>query len=465
MDSARSWAVAVACCWINVFGFAIVRSAGVVYVGILETFCVTREQAAWPVNLASVCYMTAGPLAGFLARYIAIWKLTLSGCVIGSLAVSACFWARSLTFLNASLGVIHGTSVGFLVLFAVVINQHFRKYRAMASGISHAGFSIGAIVFSPLIQVLFGEYGLRGSLLLSGALMLNSTAGVFLQRPPPVEGSKPVGRRHQLVQNDKSKASKRENDSLPDSTVKCRRQETGKESAADIEADVNENQDDNIIPSATETLLSNDVNETVRHTRKDGKSETSHQHSQESDFLKQQAEAPLDHASSIIKNHDQSSGTSVFSFVTFPRFYLIAGSQALVFFIMGTYITVVVDFSVDMGISRWHGVSLVSLYNVADMVARIGSGWVTDRGCLRKSTMMTLHFALWTLSLFVIPFCSAYYSQVLLSAVGGWCNGCVMILIVVFLVELVGIDNLGVTFGVCIFISGACGLLRPSLIG
>lgn len=60
MDSPRSWAVAAACCWMNLFTLAMVRSAAVVYVGVLQTFNVSREQASWPVNLSSVSYFLTG---------------------------------------------------------------------------------------------------------------------------------------------------------------------------------------------------------------------------------------------------------------------------------------------------------------------------------------------------------------------------------------------------------------------
>lgn len=60
MDSARSWVVAAACCWINVFTFAMIRSAAVVYVALLRAFPVSREQASWPVNLSVVCYLVTG---------------------------------------------------------------------------------------------------------------------------------------------------------------------------------------------------------------------------------------------------------------------------------------------------------------------------------------------------------------------------------------------------------------------
>ncbi|KAG0411906.1 hypothetical protein HPB47_010972 [Ixodes persulcatus] len=59
MDSARSWLVAGACCWINVFSCAMVVSSGIVYVNILQTLDVTREQASWPVSLMTNVYMVA----------------------------------------------------------------------------------------------------------------------------------------------------------------------------------------------------------------------------------------------------------------------------------------------------------------------------------------------------------------------------------------------------------------------
>ncbi|KAM7291225.1 monocarboxylate transporter 7 [Ixodes scapularis] len=461
MDSPRSWAVAAACCWMNVFGFGLVRSAGVVYVGILETFSVSREQASWPVNLSIVCYMTAGPFVGLLARHIAAWKLTMGGCIVGSLAVAACFLVNSVAYLNVLLGVIHGTSISFLLVFVVVINQHFLKYRAMASGISHAGFSLGAIIFSPLTHVLFNEYGLRGSLLLCGAIMLNSTVGVFLQRPPPASKLKLAQKRHRLEQTIESNPPKQNIIKVPASFVTCEPQEIGKEGLVNQKIDVKKHDDAGIDHSVTKTMLGGNEAETGRDTGQQEKSENKHQHFHPHDLAsKQKAEA-----TNLEPTKGQCSSGSVLSFFTFPSFYLIAASQVLVFFIMGTYTTIIVDFSVDNGISRWYAISLVSLYNATDMIARFGSGLITDRGFLNKNTMMALHFALWSVSLVVTPFCTAYYCQVVLALVGGWCNGCTMILIVVFFVELVGIDNLGVTFGVGIFFSGACGFLRPSLIG
>ncbi|EEC15084.1 monocarboxylate transporter, putative, partial [Ixodes scapularis] len=347
--------------------------------------------------------------AGLLARRVAIWKLTLSGCLLSSLSVSVCFFANGIPYLTFFLGATHGCGIACLTLCNTVISQHFCRYRTVASGISNAGFTLGSFLYPPLLQFFLDEYGTKASLLLCGSVMLNATAGALLHRLPCSAPRKPIA-----------------SFDIAETRLNCPR---------------NDN--------------------TRRDTGQQEKSENKHQHFHPHDLAsKQKAEA-----TNLEPTKGQCSSGSVLSFFTFPSFYLIAASQVLVFFIMGTYTTIIVDFSVDNGISRWYAISLVSLYNATDMIARFGSGLITDRGFLNKNTMMALHFALWSVSLVVTPFCTAYYCQVVLALVGGWCNGCTMILIVVFFVELVGIDNLGVTFGVGIFFSGACGFLRPSLIG
>ncbi|KAG0420453.1 hypothetical protein HPB47_003485 [Ixodes persulcatus] len=71
MDSKRSWAVAVACCWVNAFSLLTIRSASVIYVEILQTFSVTREQASWPLSLITVFYCFVAVCVISTCRYLA----------------------------------------------------------------------------------------------------------------------------------------------------------------------------------------------------------------------------------------------------------------------------------------------------------------------------------------------------------------------------------------------------------
>ncbi|KAH9373816.1 hypothetical protein HPB48_007462 [Haemaphysalis longicornis] len=190
MDSQRSWLAAAGCCWINIFSFFMIRSVAVVYVNVIDTFHTTREQASWPVTLAVTCFFSAALIAGILVRYVPVWKITFTASIVAGAAVSSCYFATGVTYLCLLYGVVYGLGVGHLTLSSTVIYQHFSKYRAVASGINMAGYSIGGLVFPPTTQFFFDEYGFRGAFLLSGGTMLNATAGTLLQRiPPPVQSA------------------------------------------------------------------------------------------------------------------------------------------------------------------------------------------------------------------------------------------------------------------------------------
>ncbi|EEC04730.1 monocarboxylate transporter, putative [Ixodes scapularis] len=259
MDSARSWVLAAACCWINTFSFATFRAAPVIYVGIMTTYHVTRQEAAWPLFITGVIY-------------------TAAGC-----------------------------GIAFLTLCNTVISQHFLRYRTVASGISNAGVTLGSFLYPPLVQFLFDEYGTRGGLLLCGGA--------------------------QIVTN------------------------------------------------------------------------------------------------------------------------------------MSTYLTVIVDLAMDRNIPKWDSVFLLLFYATSDLLARIGSGWITDKGVLKKSIMMALNLLLWSSSLCLMPLCYSFYLQSLLALLAGWCNGATFIMIPVLLMEHVGLEKFSVCFGTSFLLCGLPLLVMPGLIG
>lgn len=65
----------------------------------------------------------------------------------------------------------------------VLIGFYFRNRRSLANSIAKCGVGVGSVVFPPLITYLLGEYGLRGSMLLSGGICLHAIACATLLRP------------------------------------------------------------------------------------------------------------------------------------------------------------------------------------------------------------------------------------------------------------------------------------------
>lgn len=474
MDSPRSWAVAAACSWINAFTFSLIRSSAVVYVALLHAFPVTRERASWPANLSIVCYFLTGPIAGVLARHIPIWKLSVVGCLGGSLAICVCFFAPSMVFLDVFLGFIHGTSIGLLSLFSAVVNQHFVKYRAVASGIANAGFTVGGFLFPPVMKALEEKYGIRGTFLIFGAIMLNSVAGALLQRTPPpaqpYEGETAASTRDLdgkdvIIESEGDSLRPSESSRVPhrlDGSSSCGCRVTSDQCCQMVHFltseghgingdEPKEKTEQRVIPISTD---SNSAKKDVCF-------------SEEKDGLV----GPV--GKNKVESRPRNGGLDMkspkrqrfLSFLLLPEFYLITLSFTTIHFNMTTYTTVIVDFGADHGVPEWDAVYLVSVYAVSDLLARLGSGWITDRRYLRKSTMMGSHMALWGASLCLTPVCISYPSLVALSILLGWCNGSTIILVAVLIVELVGIDKVGVCFGCANGVAGLVGLTRPLLIG
>lgn len=184
-DSIHSWMTAAACALATFFGVGGRRSAGFLYVSILDTFHTTRSQASWPVVLMGGVLLLAGLISGPLAHKFTARPVALVGGFISALGLMLCFFATSIQYLVVTLGIVHAIGSGMVfVVIPTVINEHFLKYRGLAMGINFAGSTMGTFVFPKLLEFFSHHYGFRGALLLFGALSLHSIAfSLFLRQP------------------------------------------------------------------------------------------------------------------------------------------------------------------------------------------------------------------------------------------------------------------------------------------
>jgi len=67
----------------------------------------------------------------------------------------------------------------------VIVQQHFKKFRALAAAISGCGLSIGTLFAGPLLSAMLNAFRWRGTLLLMSAMVLNCCVFGGLYRPPP----------------------------------------------------------------------------------------------------------------------------------------------------------------------------------------------------------------------------------------------------------------------------------------
>ncbi|XP_037278547.2 monocarboxylate transporter 12 isoform X1 [Rhipicephalus microplus] len=428
MDSGRAWLVVAACCCINAFALAVIRSGAIVYVGVANTFRVTREDAAWPLCLATLFNLAAGPVSGVLARYFNICRLMRLGCLLASLSVSVSFFATGVPYLSVSLGVLHGCGLSLVALSYAVVNQNVSQYRALASGISNGGFVLGGILFPPLVQYLFDVYGTRGGLLVFGAVMLNSTAAALLTSSP-------------CSNTPRSKT-----------TTDCTEPRLPEVGAALLRSDSGEHPSLRMNPCCVsktdQTISLRDARCAMARANKE----------------------TLNLSSESISNNRrcslrQDAMVMCLSFVKLPKFYIVAYTMGQLWFLSTTLLTVVVDYAADRDMPKWEAVSLVTLITAPDLVARFTSGLATDKGVMRKSTMMAACCVGSACSYAMMPSFATYSALAAIMVVAGWCNGAAVAHIFVLAADIADPETFSMCLGIMNFIGAFALLERPLVIG
>ncbi|XP_040072974.1 monocarboxylate transporter 9-like [Ixodes scapularis] len=358
----------------------------------------------------------------------------------------------------------------FSILCNTVIRDHFTRKRALACGISYAGETLSGLVFPPLVQFLLEKYGQKGMFLVTGALMLNSTAGALLHLLPPETARKPAsiledGKKREMSFDKACSHKSGLRDSTDDSTGRALSPEDDgfltQDDVSDKRKTIQGVRDHLNLPQA---MLSESQTTEDPHNKK--QKECSNKtcvssYKEHDDVLDVHNEtAAYGLKTSINRNKITSP-----SHLRCPQFYIVAVAFSVIAFNVSTYSTVVVDFATDRKIYKWNAVLLLTIYAISDLLSRMGSGFITDKGFLKKSSMMAGNFLLWALSLCAMPFCYSFYLHAIQAVIVGLCSGATLILIPVFLMELVNTNKFSECFGLATLIAGIALLPRPLLIG
>ncbi|XP_075543049.1 monocarboxylate transporter 12-like isoform X3 [Dermacentor variabilis] len=155
-DSVHSWTVAGCCAMACFCSMAGRRSSGFLLVAFLDTFQVNRSEASWPVMLLSAL-------------------LCLSAIGAGMVFVAS----------------------------PTIISEHFVKHKGLATGVYFLGATLAAFVFPKLLEYLYDKYGLHGTLLIFGGMLMNGLAFSLFPRTPEWRRSASLGAEQPSSENEK----------------------------------------------------------------------------------------------------------------------------------------------------------------------------------------------------------------------------------------------------------------------
>ncbi|KAG7167254.1 uncharacterized protein LOC121868597 [Homarus americanus] len=184
-DGGYGWVVAFSACFINMWIVGFMKSYGVLYVEIRSAFPeASAYHTSWVPSLLSTVGLITAPVTGTLCRRFTSRKVSVVGGLMCFLGLVLGSISTTMNQLILSLGLLTGMGAGFTTTPGIlIVSLYFEKRRTFASAICVSGNALGGFFMPPLVNYLLVTYGLRGTLMLLGAMQLHICVASMLYRP------------------------------------------------------------------------------------------------------------------------------------------------------------------------------------------------------------------------------------------------------------------------------------------
>ena len=136
--------------------------------------------SAWIGSLSIAICQCCGPLAGSLVNRFGCQKVSITGCLICAVSLTAASFANNLVILYVFYAVFGVGAAGVFVSGLEIVRKSFDKRQSIALGIVGAGQGAGTTALSQVLQSLVAAVRWRTTLrIFSGGLFLNSFIGIL----------------------------------------------------------------------------------------------------------------------------------------------------------------------------------------------------------------------------------------------------------------------------------------------
>ena len=185
-DGGWGWVVCVAC----LIGWMVVGGISMSYGIILPSLKKHFRQNTVVISLVGsvlmgVCGFT-GPIAAKITDKFGLRAIYMVGSALTGTSLIAATFSPDAYSLLVLYGVISGIGIGLIMLpTSIACNYYFDKKRALATGISKTGVSIGSFVLPPLADYLLENYGWKEVVYCFAGLAF--TSGIFGSYIRPLE--------------------------------------------------------------------------------------------------------------------------------------------------------------------------------------------------------------------------------------------------------------------------------------
>ncbi|KAH3799815.1 monocarboxylate transporter 4-like [Dreissena polymorpha] len=182
------------------------RSHGLFYLRFKDRYGGTATETALVTSLTGFVRMASGPFVSVLSGRFSCRLITAIGTVVLMAGVVMTGYSPNLLFLYFSYGLVAGLGRSLAMTpCPILLGYYFDKRRSLAFGIASAGFSIGGFAITPLIELLFQEYGYSGAFLILTAFTMNIFVAAVLFRPLQADSKRGKCSKQTQVDSDEAK--------------------------------------------------------------------------------------------------------------------------------------------------------------------------------------------------------------------------------------------------------------------
>ncbi|XP_010615137.1 monocarboxylate transporter 7 [Fukomys damarensis] len=421
-DGGWGWAVAVSFFFVEVFTYGIIKSFGVFFKDLMDSFDESNSRISWIISICVFVLTFTAPLSTVLSHRFGHRLVVMVGGLLVSAGMVAASCSQKAHDMYISIGVIAGLGYCFSFLPTVtILSQYFDRRRSVITAVASTGECFAVFAFAPAITALKEQIGWRYSLLFVGLLQLNIVVCGALLRPIIIRGPEsPKTAPHEnrkeaqyMLENEKTRTSL---DSI-DSGVELTTSPKNVPSHAAAEPEPRAEQQ---IPGKTGSSRSEKKGPLL-------------------DF-------------SILKEK---------SFICYALFGLFA---TLGFFAPSLYI---IPLGISLGIDPDRAAFLLSTMAIAEVFGRVGAGFILNREPIRKIYIELICTILLTVSLFAFTFATGFWGLMSCSIFFGVMVGTIGGSHIPLLAEddVVGIEKMSSAAGVYVCIQSIAGLAGPPLAG
>lgn len=384
----------------------------------------------------------------------------------------------------------------------VTVGRYFHKRRSLATGLGLAGASCGQFVMPLIIQYCLDNYGLQGALLICGAIYLHVIVCGAIFRPfsfyirhedvgesIPLQntcvksgGSLNVKDSQDLDKERRSLINCTGNANEPHLDKDDRLPEGSMEQLSSLK-NLKMSEIGNILMASVESLAN-----VIDHYHDDERaslyedrarmysaSQTDAKHQMTKIVLTPSVETLSsvhrhDNISCLNKNHKHcrpKKYAKLWDFSILKNVVCLHYTVVITLFFFGYFniILFIPSFALARDIPDYSVVLLISICGLADLVGRIGIGFLADLNWIQRYKLMACMMLVSGVNLLLLPWGHWYWLLLLHSGIYGVCGGSCIALLSVVLIDFMGLDLVSRTLGVLMFFMGIASAIGQPILG